>query len=95
MGSAASLLAAALPALAANPELGPNVLIFDPSMPSQAIQKQIDALYVTQQHNELGPQRNAPCPGTIRWTCRWASTRRGLDASPDATRIARNLEAKK
>jgi hypothetical protein len=91
LGSAASLLAAALPALAANPELGPNVLIFDPSMPSQAIQKQIDAVSVTQQHNELGPQRNAPCPETIRWTCRWASTRRGLDASPDATRIARNL----
>jgi hypothetical protein len=43
LGSAASLLAAALPALAANPELGPNALIFDPSMPSQAIQKQIDA----------------------------------------------------
>jgi hypothetical protein len=66
LGSAASLLAAALPALAANAERGPNVLIFDPSMPSQAIQKQIDAVSVTQQHNEFGPQRNAPCPEAIR-----------------------------
>jgi hypothetical protein len=56
------LLATALPALAtkgAKPQFGPNVLIFDPSMPSQAIQKQIDAVYATQQHNEFGPQRNA------------------------------------
>ena len=62
LGFTAGLLAAALPALAAKgtkPVLGPNVLIFDPSMPSQMIQKQIDAVYATQQHNEFGPQRNA------------------------------------
>src|ERR1700738_2195493 len=62
LGFAAGLLAAALPALAAKgakPEFGPNVRIFDPSMPSPAIQKQIDAVYATQQHNEFGPQRSA------------------------------------
>src|ERR1700688_788708 len=62
LGFAAGLLAAALPALAAKgakPEFGPNVLIFDPSMPAQVIQKQIDAVYATQEHNEFGPQRNA------------------------------------
>jgi hypothetical protein len=59
LDSAASLLAAALPALAAKPEFGPDVLILDPSMPSQAIQKQIDAVYAMKQHNEFGPQRNA------------------------------------
>src|SRR5258708_16432330 len=51
-----------LPALAANgakQEFGPNVLIFDPSMPSQAIQKQIDAAYSTQAHSEFGPHQNA------------------------------------
>src|SRR3984957_15489117 len=51
-----------LPALAENaakPEFGPNVLIFDSAMPSQAIQKQIDAVYSTQEHNEFGHQRNA------------------------------------
>ena len=47
-----ALLAAAQSALAAKaikPEFGPNVLIFDPSMPSQAIQKQIDAVYAIQE----------------------------------------------
>src|SRR5947207_7120481 len=42
-----------LPTLAANgakPEFGPNVLIFDPAMPSQAIQKQIAEVYSTQEH---------------------------------------------
>jgi hypothetical protein len=44
LGFTAGLLAAALPALeakGAKPEFGPNVLIFDPSVPSEAIQKQI------------------------------------------------------
>ena len=47
-GLALGLLAGALPASAAKdakPEFGPNVLIFDPSMPAQAIQKQINAIY--------------------------------------------------
>jgi hypothetical protein len=55
-GFTAGLLAGALPALAAKgakPEFGPNVLIFHPSMTAQAIQKQIDAVYATQGHNEF------------------------------------------
>jgi len=40
----------------AKPEFGPNVLIFDPSMPSQEIQKRINAVYATQEHNEFGPE---------------------------------------
>jgi hypothetical protein len=46
----------ALPALSvkgAKPDFGPNVLIFDPAMPPQAIQKKIDAVYATQEHNEF------------------------------------------
>jgi hypothetical protein len=57
-----ALLALALPALAAKgakPEFGPNVLIFDPSMPPQAIQKQIDAIYALQEQNEFSSQRSA------------------------------------
>jgi hypothetical protein len=30
-------------------------LIFDPSMPSREIQKRINAVYATQEHNEFGP----------------------------------------
>jgi len=61
VGFTAGLLAATVPApLAAKrakPEFGPNLLIFDPSTPSQEIQKRINAVYATQEHNEFGPER--------------------------------------
>ncbi|MGA9482450.1 MAG: hypothetical protein WBV48_11040, partial [Candidatus Acidiferrales bacterium] len=61
-GEARLWLTNALPkpaAKSATPEFGPNVMVFDPSMSSQAIQRQIDAVYATQEHNEFGQQRNA------------------------------------
>ena len=95
-----ALLAAAQPALAAKaakPEFGPNVLIFDPSMPSQAIQKQIDAVYAIQEHNEFGPQRNAflflPGNYSVNVPVGFYTEVIGLGASPDATRIAGNMHA--
>src|SRR5580698_9601709 len=100
LGFIAGLLAAALPAPAAKgarPEFGPNLLIFDPSMPSQAIQKQIDAVYGTQEHNEFGPQRNAllflPGSYSVDVPVGFYTEVMGLGASPDATRIAGNLHA--
>src|ERR1700727_152519 len=96
----AMLLAGVLPALAADrakPNFGPNVLIFDPSMPSQAIQKQIDAVYAVQQHNEFGPQRNAflflPGSYSVDVPVGFYTEVLGLGASPDATRIAGNMHA--
>ena len=96
----AGLLAAALPALAAKgtkPVFGPNVLIFDSSMSSQAIQKQIDAVYAIQQHNEFGPQRNAllflPGDYSVDLPVGFYTEVIGLGASPDATRIAGNMHA--
>src|SRR6184192_2821041 len=89
-----------LPTLAANgakPEFGPNVLIFDPAMPSQAIQKQIDAVYSTQEHNEFGQQRNAllflPGNYSVDVPVGFYTEVMGLGASPDATRIAGNVHA--
>jgi len=100
LGFTAGLLAAALPALAAKsakPVFGPNVVIFDPSMPSQAIQKQIDAVYAIQQHNEFGPQRNAllflPGSYSVDVPVGFYTEVMGLSASPDATRIAGNVHA--
>src|SRR5258706_10593596 len=100
LGLTAGLLAAALPALAAKsakPEFGPNVLIFDPSMASQAIQKQIDAVYRTQEHNEFGSQRNAllflPGSYSVDVPVGFYTEVMGLGASPDATRIAGNVHA--
>src|ERR1700731_4790176 len=99
-GFTAGLLAGALPALAAKgakPEFGPNVLIFDPSMPALAIQKQIDAVYATQGHNEFISQRNAllffPGNYSVDVPVGFYTEVTGLGASPDATRIAGNVHA--
>src|SRR5580704_15674550 len=99
VGLAAGLLAA-LPALAAKtakPDFGPNVLVFDPSMPSQAIQKQIDAVYATLQHDEFSSQRKAllflPGSYAVDVPVGFYTEVIGLGASPDATRIAGNMHA--
>lgn len=93
-------LTTAVPARAARapkPEFGSNVLIFDPSMPSQEIQKKIDAVYATQQHNEFGQQRNAllflPGDYSVDVPVGFYTEVIGLGASPDATRIAGNMHA--
>jgi hypothetical protein len=46
--------------------LGPNVLVFDPSMGDAAIQAQLDAVFATQQSNQFGDERYALAfaPGT-------------------------------
>ncbi len=51
---------------ARTPEFGPNVLIFDPSMPTSQIQAAVDAISTQQVSNQFGPQRYALLfkPGT-------------------------------
>jgi hypothetical protein len=67
VGTAAAAHPAA-PALsgAAAPDFGPNVKIFDPSMPVGAIQAAVDAVAAQQVDNEMGTQRYALLfkPGT-------------------------------
>jgi hypothetical protein len=65
----ATTLAAAHPgsvARAAAPDLGPNVLIFDPGMSTSEIQSAVDAVAAQQVDNEMGGQRYALLfePGT-------------------------------
>ncbi|WP_063780827.1 glycosyl hydrolase [Nonomuraea sp. SBT364] len=61
----AALVTGALTALpqqaasAATPDLGPNVVVFDPSMSASAIQSRLDAVHAAQQDNEFGAQRHA------------------------------------
>ncbi len=88
------------PAVAArsvSPDFGPNVLIFNPSMPAAAIQKAIDGVYSIQQHNEFGPQRNAFLflPGSyhVDVPVGYYTEVMGLGESPDDTRIAGNVHA--
>src|ERR1700686_4312704 len=48
------------------PDFGPNVMIFDPSMPTSQIQTAVDAIATQQISNQFGPQRYALLflPGT-------------------------------
>ncbi len=41
------------------PDFGPNVLVFDPSMATTAIQSRIDAVYSRQERNQFGSERYA------------------------------------
>jgi hypothetical protein len=41
------------------PDFGPNVIIFDPSMPTAQIQSTVDAIAAQQVSNQFGPQRYA------------------------------------
>src|ERR1700720_4322323 len=99
-GEARLWLTTALPTVAAKgakPAFGPNVLIFNPSMTSQSIQKQVGAVYATQEHNEFGPQRNAlmflPGSYSVDLPVGFYTEVIGLGASPDATRILGNVHA--
>src|SRR4051812_40508092 len=54
------------PAATGQPDFGPNVLIFDPSMPTRQIQSAVDAVAAQQVPNQFGTQRYALLfkPGT-------------------------------
>ena len=64
--TAASAQAGAVAAAAPAPDLGPNVKVFDPSMPLSQIQASLDAIAAEQVDNEMGTQRYAVLfkPGT-------------------------------
>jgi hypothetical protein len=86
-----------LAAKSTKPEFGPNVVVFDPGMPAAVIQKQIDAVYATQEHNEFGEQRNAllflPGEYSVDVPVGFYTEVVGLGASADATRISGNVHA--
>jgi hypothetical protein len=69
-GSVAVVFALALAlsggAAAATPDLGPNVIVFDPSMPTSQIQATVDGIASQQISNQFGTQRYALLfkPGT-------------------------------
>src|SRR5208282_3805688 len=97
---AMSLLLAATAADAqqsSNPDLGPNVLIFDPTQPVPQMQAAIDRVYANQQHNEFGPHRYAllflPGQYHLDVPVGYYTEVRGLGATPDAVHIAGNVHS--
>ncbi|WP_308288789.1 ricin-type beta-trefoil lectin domain protein [Streptomyces humicola] len=73
------------------PNLGPNVLTFDPSMPSATIQNEINNVYSQQQSNQFGTSRYALlfAPGTynVNLPVGFYTQVLGLGLSPNDTTI--------
>jgi hypothetical protein len=80
-----------------HPNLGPHVLIFDPSMPAQSIQEQIDKVYAIEQHSEFGAERYALLflPGTyhVDVPVGFYTEVMGLGATPDGVQIVGNVHS--
>jgi hypothetical protein len=97
--SLALFASVAVPALAAiaTPDFGPNVLVFNHTMPSADIQAQIDKVYATQRRNEFGPERNAilflPGNYTVDVPIGFYTQVLGLGSSPDDVSITGNVHS--
>lgn len=79
------------------PDLGPNVLIFDPTMPQAAMQQQIDKIYAIERRNEFGPERYAflflPGEYYLDVPVGFYTQVLGLGATPDGVHIIGNVHA--
>jgi hypothetical protein len=77
------------------PAFGPNVFVFDPSMPASAVQAQLDTLYRQQERDEFGEGRYALLfkPGAYENVVNlgYYMTAHGLGQSPDDTTITGNV----
>ena len=82
----------ALAQTGSTPNLGPNVIVFDPSMPTSEIQATVDKIAAQQVSNQFGPQRYALFfkPGTygtaaapLNFQVGFYTEVAGLGASPD------------
>src|SRR3954447_19879020 len=97
----ALLALGAAPASAAPPGLGPNVIVFDPSMPVTQIQATVDAIYAKQVDAEMGSDRYALLfePGTygtatqpLQMKVGYYTEVAGLGASPSDVTINGKVE---
>jgi len=92
-GCAAPLFAGSAP----KPNFGPNVLVFNPSMPAADIQRQIDQVYAIQRDSEFGPARYAllflPGDYHVDVPVGFYTEVLGLGAMPDRVHITGNVHA--
>ena len=79
------------------PDLGPNVVILDPTMPQADMQQQIDEIYAVERRNEFGPERYAilflPGEYHLDVPVGFYTQVLGLGATPDAVHIVGNVHA--
>lgn len=75
----------------ATPDFGPNVRIFDPSMPSATVQAELDHIFRAQESNQFGNQRYAILfkPGVYHNTVRlgFYTQVMGLGTAPDTVTL--------
>jgi hypothetical protein len=87
-----------VPAMSATkPDLGPNVFIFDPSMPAATIQAQIDKVYSIQQKSQFGAERYAllflPGDYKVDVPVGFYTQVLGLGAAPDSVQLTGNVHS--
>jgi hypothetical protein len=79
------------------PDFGPNVRIFDPSMPRAVIQKEIDTIFERHRYYQLGPDRVAVLfrPGTydVSVPLGYYTQVLGLGALPDQVHITNQVRS--
>ncbi|MDQ2664770.1 MAG: coagulation factor 5/8 type domain-containing protein [Gemmatimonadota bacterium] len=82
---------------AADPDFGPNVIIFDPSIPSASIQRKVDSVLAQQESSEFGEARLALLfkPGAYDVNARvgFYTQLSGLGLSPDDVAITGGVTA--
>jgi hypothetical protein len=81
----------------ADPDFGPNVTIFDPTMPAAAVQAKLDSVFRTQESSEFGEMRTAFLfkPGTYDVDAKvgFYTQLSGLGLSPDDVVIKGGVQA--
>ncbi|NUT11184.1 MAG: discoidin domain-containing protein [Nonomuraea sp.] len=79
------------PAIPGGGDLGPNVHVFDPSMPAATVQSRLDAVFAQQESNQFGAQRYALLfkPGSYNVTANvgFYTSVAGLGRNPDDVTI--------
>ena len=97
LGLVVSSTAPLMAARDGEPDFGPDVLIFNPSMPAAAIQQRINKVYAVQRENEFGSERDALLflPGSYKVDVPvgFYTQVAGLGASPDDVQITGNVHS--
>ncbi|MCM1973095.1 RICIN domain-containing protein [Streptomyces sp. G1] len=75
----------------ANPDLGPNVVVFDPSTPTSTVQSRLNTIFQQQEENQFGSQRYAVLfkPGSYNADVNvgFYTQVAGLGLTPDAVTV--------
>ncbi|MER5862984.1 RICIN domain-containing protein [Kitasatospora sp. NPDC002040] len=96
-GTTAQSFTLGTPVTPGNPDLGPNVTVFDPSMPAATIQSKLNAVFQQQETNQFGSQRQAllfkPGSYNVDANVGFYTQVAGLGLSPDAVTINGGVHA--